>query len=85
LVGHQSAEQAVGANASARREQVPTAKCRSGEPQSGGGMSISGAITSRDVLRNSATIVRQFGARTYLRCCLAMLLGRQTTFLNCVF
>jgi hypothetical protein len=48
-------------------------------------MSITGAITSRDVLWNSATIVRQFGARTYLRCCFAMLRGRKTTFLNCLF
>ena len=48
-------------------------------------MAIRGCITSRDVLRNGASIVRQFGPRTYLRCCLAILRRRQTTFLSCVF
>jgi len=48
-------------------------------------MSICGAITTRDVLRHSATIVREFGAVAYLRCCVAIVLRRRTTFLNCVF
>jgi hypothetical protein len=48
-------------------------------------MSINGLITTKDVLKHSATIVREFGAATYLRCCLAILRGRQTTFLNVVF
>ena len=48
-------------------------------------MSISGLITTRDVLMHSATIVREFGAGTYLRCCLAILRGRRTTFLSLVF
>ena len=48
-------------------------------------MSICGVITTRDVLRHSATIVREFGAMAYLRCCYAILRGRQTTFLNCVW
>jgi hypothetical protein len=48
-------------------------------------MSMNGLITTRDVLKHSATIVREFGAGTYLRCCLAILRGRRTTFLNVVF
>ena len=47
-------------------------------------MSICGVITTKDVLRHSATIVREFGAGAYLKCCLAILLRRQTTFLDCV-
>jgi hypothetical protein len=45
---------------------------------------ICGVITTKDVLRHSATIVREFGPSAYLRCCLAILLRRRTTFLNCV-
>jgi len=48
-------------------------------------MSMSGLITTKDVLKHSATIVREFGAATYLRCCFAILRGRPTTFLNLVF
>jgi hypothetical protein len=48
-------------------------------------MSINGLITTKDVLKHSATIVREFGATTYLRCCLAILSGQRTTFLNVVF
>jgi hypothetical protein len=48
-------------------------------------MSINGFITTKDVLKHSATIVREFGAATYLRCCLAILSGQRTTFLNLVF
>ncbi|HKC59727.1 MAG TPA: hypothetical protein VKB92_06560 [Myxococcales bacterium] len=48
-------------------------------------MSISGLITTTDVLKYSATIVREFGAATYLRCCLAILRRRRTTFLSLVF
>ncbi len=48
-------------------------------------MSICGAITTRDVLRHGATIVREFGPVAYLRCCVAIVLRRRTTFLNCVF
>ncbi len=47
-------------------------------------MSICGVITTRDVLRHTATIVREFGTAAYLRCCVAILLRRRTTFLNCV-
>ena len=47
-------------------------------------MSIQGTITARDVLMNSATIVRHFGASAYLRCLSAILLRRRTTFLDCV-
>jgi len=47
-------------------------------------MTICGVITTKDVLRHSGTIVREFGAAVYLRCCVAILLRRRTTFLNCV-
>jgi hypothetical protein len=50
----------------------------------GDAMSICGAITTRDVLRHGPTIVREFGAGAYLRCCVAILLRKRTTFLNCV-
>ncbi len=50
----------------------------------GAAMSISGVITTKDVLRHTATIVREFGPQAYLKCCLAILLRRRTTFLNCV-
>ncbi|HYZ90368.1 MAG TPA: hypothetical protein VE620_13815 [Myxococcales bacterium] len=48
-------------------------------------MAIRGVITSRDVLRNGGTILREFGPRAYLRCCMAMLLRRHRTFLDCIF
>ncbi len=48
-------------------------------------MSICGVITTRDVLRHTATIVREFGPVAYLRCCVAILLRKRTTFLNCVY
>jgi len=48
-------------------------------------MSIGGIITTKDVLKHSATIVREFGAATYLRCCLALLRGARITFLDIVF
>jgi hypothetical protein len=48
-------------------------------------MSISGLITTKDVLKHSATILREFGAATYLRCCLSLLRGQRTTFLNILF
>jgi hypothetical protein len=48
-------------------------------------MSMRGVITGRDVLLNAPTIVREFGARTYARCIVALLLRRRTTFLDCVF
>ncbi len=48
-------------------------------------MSICGVITTKDVIRHSAMILREFGPGTYLRCCAAILLRRRTTFLNCVF
>jgi hypothetical protein len=50
----------------------------------GAAMSIAGVITTKDVLRHTATIVREFGPQAYLKCCLAILLRRRTTFLNCV-
>jgi hypothetical protein len=50
----------------------------------GEAMSICGVITSRDVLRHPGIIVREFGTAAWLRCCVAILLRRRTTFLNCV-
>jgi hypothetical protein len=50
----------------------------------GDAMSINGVITTKEVLRHGPTIVREFGAAVYLRCCVAILLKRRTTFLNCV-
>jgi hypothetical protein len=47
-------------------------------------MAISGVITTREVLRHGAVIVREFGPAAYFRCCVAILLRKQTTFLNCV-
>ena len=47
-------------------------------------MSIAGVITTKDILRHSGTIVREFGTVAYLRCCMAILLRKRTTFLNCV-
>lgn len=48
-------------------------------------MSIVGVITTRDVIRHTTTIVREFGAGAWIRCCVAILTQRQTTFLACVF
>jgi hypothetical protein len=48
-------------------------------------MSICGAITTKDVLRHGGIIVREFGVAVYVRCCVAILLRRRTTFLGCVF
>ncbi|HUJ28991.1 MAG TPA: hypothetical protein VLW85_23380 [Myxococcales bacterium] len=48
-------------------------------------MAINGVITTREVLRHGALIVREFGAAAFLRCCRAIVLRRRTTFLNCVF
>ena len=47
-------------------------------------MSISGVITSKDVLRHGGLIFREFGPVAYFRCCVAILLRKQTTFLRCV-
>jgi hypothetical protein len=47
-------------------------------------MAIAGIITTKDVLRNTAVIVREFGPGAYLRCCLAIFCRQRTTFLNCV-
>jgi len=47
-------------------------------------MSIGGVITTRDVLRYGGIIVREFGTAAWLRCCVAILLRKRTTFLNCV-
>jgi hypothetical protein len=49
------------------------------------GPMISGVITTRHVFRYAATIVREFGAAAYVRCCLVILRRQNTTFLDCVF
>jgi len=46
---------------------------------------IAGVVTTKDVLLNSASIVHDFGVRTWLNCCRAILLNRQTTFLELVW
>jgi len=43
-----------------------------------------GVITGKHVVFHAATIVREFGGRTWLRCCVAILCRRRTTFLACV-
>ena len=52
--------------------------------ETGDAMSICGVITTKEVLRHGATIVREFGTAAYFRCFIAILLRRRTTFLNCV-
>jgi len=48
-------------------------------------MTIRGAITATHVLRHAAVIVREFGLAVFLRCCLVIVRGRKTTFLECIF
>jgi hypothetical protein len=45
---------------------------------------VLGAITGRDVLRNTTTIVREFGPAAYARCVLAVATGHPRTFLAAV-
>jgi hypothetical protein len=46
---------------------------------------IRGTITNKHLLLNALAIVRSFGLGTYLRCLIALLSGRPTTFLNLVW
>jgi hypothetical protein len=46
---------------------------------------IQGLITSKDVFLRGTVIVREFGLATWFRCCLVLLSGRHTTFLELVF
>ena len=46
---------------------------------------LRGFITSKDVFLRGTVIVREFGMSIWLRCCLALLTGRRTTFLELVF
>ena len=48
-------------------------------------MAINGVITTKEVIRHAGLIVRHFGPTAYLRCCLAIIGRRRTTFLDCVF
>ena len=47
-------------------------------------MSIRGVVTARHVFRHGSLIAREFGPVAFLRCCLAIVLRRSTTFLACV-
>ena len=44
-----------------------------------------GLITAREVIRNGHIIVRHFGPTCYLRCLMAVVLRRDTTFLEVAF
>jgi hypothetical protein len=44
-----------------------------------------GLITGRDVLRHAITIVRCWGAPTFVRCLWAVLTRRATTFLSVIY
>jgi hypothetical protein len=46
---------------------------------------IQGLITSKDLFLRGSLIVREFGIATWLRCCVFVLSGRRTTFLDLVF
>jgi hypothetical protein len=46
---------------------------------------IAGVVTTKDVLLHSAAIVHDFGLRTWLSCCKAILTNRRTTFLELVW
>jgi hypothetical protein len=43
---------------------------------------IEGLITTKDVLRHAAIIVRGYGLRRYFRCLCAVTSRRRTTFLE---
>jgi hypothetical protein len=46
---------------------------------------IEGVITTRHVLLRAPLILHDFGIRTWLTCCIAVLSGRRTTFLELVW
>jgi hypothetical protein len=46
---------------------------------------IQGLITSKDVLLHTSAIVRGYGIRLYLKCLLALVSRRRTTFLELVW
>jgi hypothetical protein len=48
------------------------------------GTIVRGAITSRDVLLHSFTILRLWGPGVYLRCVKAIATGRSCTFLEVI-
>jgi len=41
-----------------------------------------GLVTNREVITNARLIVREFGPRCFLRCLVAMVRGKTTTFLT---
>jgi hypothetical protein len=43
---------------------------------------MNGVITTIDVVKHAATIVREFGPAAFLRCCLIVLGRRKATFLE---
>jgi hypothetical protein len=44
---------------------------------------MEGVITTREVIANLGLIWREFGPRCCMRCVVALLRGRNTTFLEC--
>jgi hypothetical protein len=46
---------------------------------------IAGVITTKHVVLHSVAIVQDFGLRTWLNCCKAILTNRRTTFLELVW
>jgi hypothetical protein len=46
---------------------------------------MNGVITTTDVLKHAATIVREFGPAAFLRCCVVVFGRRKATFLDCIF
>jgi hypothetical protein len=46
---------------------------------------IQGVITTKDVLLHGRLIASEFGFAAWLRCCLALVSGGHTTFLEVVF
>jgi hypothetical protein len=47
-------------------------------------LSVQGAITGRDVIRHSLTILRLWGPTCYVRCLRAIVSRRRCTFLDVV-
>jgi hypothetical protein len=45
---------------------------------------VQGAITTRDILRHSLTILRLWGPACYVRCLRAIVSGRTCTFLELI-
>jgi hypothetical protein len=46
---------------------------------------VNGLVTSRDLLLHPLLILHGFGPRCFLRCVVAVISGRKSTFLDLVF